>query len=197
MIGYLEGVLRQVDEDRCLLVVGGVGYEVLIHVKTRVGLVPGVKQSLYIHHHIREDGQLLFGFPMVRERDLFRILIQLQGVGPKLALVILDQIAEDVMLRAVFDKDVARFQSVKGVGARMAERLVLELKPKLAKWQPVMMPVDGDGGSQNEAINEVLEALSQLGYHSGGIMDKVRALHEPGIQTEALLKKALQALSRV
>lgn len=196
MIGYLEGILHHVDEDKCVLVVSGVGYEVLVHVKTRVALTPGGDQALYIHHHIREDGQLLFGFLTMRERDLFRILIQLQGVGPKLGLVILDQIAEDVMLRAVADKDVARFQSVKGVGARMAERLVIELKPKLAKWQPVMMPA-GDTALQKDVVTEVLAALAQLGYTSGSVMDKVRQLCEPDITTEALLKKALQALSRV
>ena len=197
MIGYLEGNIKHVDCDRCLLLVNGIGYEVLIHAKT-ASLTMGAQQfSFYIHHHIREDGQSLFGFSTTRERDLFRLLITCQGVGPKLALLILDGLTESVLVRAVAEKDAARLTCVKGVGARMAERLVVELKPKLSKWQPNIL--DASTGSQPESseIEDVVTALTQLGYQPGMVMDKVRALFEPGIGSDALLKKCLQSFAKV
>ena len=195
MIGYLEGEIRGLEEDQCLLLVNGVGYEVLIHSQTMAGIQGKSKSAFFVHHHIREDGQCLYGFLHRRERDLFRILIQLQGVGPKLGLVICDSVSESVLLRAVAEKDVARFKCIKGIGARMAERLVVELKPKLAKWQPILDPVSPP--EHFDVVREVMEALSQLGYTSGALMDTVRGLFEPGMSTEVLLKKSLQSLSKI
>lgn len=195
MIGYLEGEVRGLEEDKCLLLVNGVGYEVLIHSQAMTAIQGKSKSVFFIHHHIREDGQCLYGFLHRRERDLFRILIQLQGVGPKLGLVICDSISESVLLRAVAEKDVARFKCIKGVGARMAERLVVELKPKLAKWQPILTPVNQS--AQFDVVRDVMDALSQLGYTSGALMDTVRSLFEPGMSTEILLKKSLQSLSKL
>lgn len=194
MIGYLEGTVLQIENDKCLLVTAGIGYEVLAHQQTLNRLVVKSTSVFFTHHHIREDGQSLYGFLSVRERDLFRIVIQLQGVGPKLGLVICESISEEAMLRAVAEKDVARFKCIKGVGARMAERLVVELKPKLAKWQPILTMQTGV--SQPDVIGDVLGALAQLGYTSGALMDTVRNLFEPGMASDELLKKSLQSLSK-
>ena len=194
MIGYLEGTVLQIENDKCLLVTAGIGYEVLAHQQTLNRLVVKSASVFFTHHHIREDGQSLYGFLSVRERDLFRIVIQLQGVGPKLGLVICESISEEAMLRAVAEKDVARFKCIKGVGARMAERLVVELKPKLAKWQPILTMQTGV--SQPDVIGDVLGALAQLGYTSGALMDTVRNLFEPGMASDELLKKSLQSLSK-
>ena len=196
MIGYLEGVVKACDLEICLLVCHGVGYEIMVNSKTSACTMGQSKMSFFIHHHIREDAQMLFGFATQRERDLFRVLIQLQGVGPKLGLVILDSISEAALLQAVAAKDVDRFKCVKGVGARMAERLVVELKPKLAKWKPCA-EFDGRQNVPTDIVSDVLEALSQLGYTSGVLIDKVSALFEPGMSSDALLKKSLQSLSKV
>tara|TARA_B100001989_G_C24525511_1_gene458426 strand:- start:681 stop:1268 length:588 start_codon:yes stop_codon:yes gene_type:complete len=194
MIGYLDGEIKSLEQDKCLLVVSGVGYEVVAHGQALQRCQLAANQVFYIHHHIREDGQCLYGFLSARERDLFRIVIQMQGVGPKLGLVICGSISEEALLRAVADKDVARFKCIKGVGARMAERLVVELKPKLAKWQPILtspsLARDGD------VIGDVIEALAQLGYTSGSLMDMVRSLFEPGMTSDALLKKSLRSLAK-
>lgn len=195
MIGYLAGEILQVESDKCLLVVAGVGYEVTAHRQTLQRCQIAVPQTFFIHHHIREDGQCLYGFLSARERDLFRIVIQLQGVGPKLGLVICESLTEEALLRAVAEKDVGRFKCVKGVGARMAERLALELAPKLAKWQPILTPASTDGHS-GHVIADVLDALAQLGYTSGAMMDTVRSLAEPGMTAQDLLKKSLRAVSK-
>jgi Holliday junction DNA helicase RuvA len=102
-----------------------------------------------------------------------------------------------MILQAVRDKDVGRFQAVKGVGARMAERLVVELKPKLAKWQPVMAVASVGGDASAEVIQEAVAALAQLGYAPAMLMDKVRDLFMPEMTTEELVKRTLQHLSRL
>jgi Holliday junction DNA helicase RuvA len=196
MIGYLEGVIKYCDLETCLLLCQGVGYEISINAKTSAGTMGQSEMAFYTHHHIREDTQTLFGFLTQRDRDLFRVLIQLQGVGPKLGLVVLESISETGILQAVAEKDVDRFKCIKGVGARMAERMVMELKPKLAKWKPVVneacqtTPV-------NHAIADVMEALAQLGYNHASLVDKVRSHFEPGMSRDVLLKKSLQSLSKI
>jgi len=197
MIGYLEGNIKHVDCDKCLLVCHGVGYEIQIHAKTASMTMGQTSFALYIHHHVREDGQLLFGFATSRERDLFRLLIQLQGVGPKLGLVILDGMSESVLLRAVSEKDSARFTCIKGVGARMAERLVIELKPKLAKWQPLALSSSEGSQVPPDVMQDVIDALANLGYNPNGVVDKVRSLCEPGMSSDTLLKRCLQSFSKV
>ncbi len=197
MIGYIEGDIKQIDLDRCLLLVHGVGYEVFIHAKTSSLTMGQARFAFFVHHHVREDGQLLFGFPTIRERDLFRVLITCQGVGPKLAMLILDGISEEVLLRAVDEKDTARLTCIKGVGGRMAERLVIELKPKLAKWQPNLLNGAAVADPSSTVIEDVVRALTQLGYQPGSVMDKVRELFEPGLGSDALLKKCLQSFAKV
>ena len=197
MIGYIEGKVSYCEPERCMVLVQGIGYEVLIHTRTFAQLQSTPTVCLYLHQQIREDAHTLFGFLSIRERDLFRLLIQLQGVGPKLGLVICDSLSESMILQAVRDKDVGRFQAVKGVGARMAERLVVELKPKLAKWQPVMAVASVGGDASAEVIQEAVAALAQLGYAPAMLMDKVRDLFMPEMTTEELVKRTLQHLSRL
>ena len=194
MIGYLNGEVLHLEQDKCLLVVAGVGYEVVAHRQALQRCQLGVGQTFYIHHHIREDGQCLYGFLTARERDLCPIVIQMQGVAPKLGLANCESNSEAAMLRAVAEKDVARFKCIKGVGVRMAERLVVELKPKLAKWQPVLAP--SSAVRDGDVIGDVIEALAQLGYTSGSLMDMVRSLFEPGMTADALLKKSLRSLAK-
>lgn len=194
MIGYIEGKVCYVEPGRCLVLVQGLGYEILVHTRTYTQIQSLQTVKLYLHQQVREDAHILFGFLTIRERDLFRLLIQLQGVGPKLGLVICDSLSESMILQAVRDKDAGRFQVVKGIGARMAERLVVELKSKLVKWQPVLSTSVSD--EETGVIQEAVAALTQLGYTPVMLVDKVRDLFTPGITTEILVKRTLQHLAK-
>lgn len=194
MIGYLTGTLQSLEDDVCICLVQGVGYEVAIHSATRAKLSLQQEVVFYIHHHVREDAQTLFGFLHDQERAIFRLLIQASGVGPKLGLTILSAFPDNSLVRVIQNKDIASLKAVKGIGTRVAEKMVVELHPKFSKWQLLsMFPVESAEPAR-PIIDEVLQALSQLGYQANGLRKKVEGLYQDDMATEVLLRKALQSL---
>jgi Holliday junction DNA helicase RuvA len=131
MIAFLRGQLRGEDDEAIVVDVGGVGYQVLPSAATKATLLPGEVQ-LHVHPHFVADEPLrLYGFSTTSERSLFRTLISVQGVGPRVALAILAGIETEELVRAIATGDVARLKQVKGVGGKLAERLALELREKI------------------------------------------------------------------
>jgi Holliday junction DNA helicase RuvA len=131
MIAFLRGQLRGEDDEAIIIDVGGVGYQVLPSAATKAALLPGEVQ-LHIHAHFVADEPLrLYGFSTTSERSLFRTLLSVQGVGPRVALAILAGIETEDLVRAIATGDVARLTQVKGVGGKLAERLALELREKI------------------------------------------------------------------
>ncbi len=201
MIGYLQGALLCLGEGCCLLNVQGVGYEVWVHQQVEAQLHGKKEAALYIHHVVREDQQTLYGFLAMRERDLFRIFLQASGVGPKLALTMLASLPEASLLAAISEKDVALLKKIKGVGQRVAEKMVVELAPRLKDWcqqysvlgeNPYQSPKpDKDTGVRAD----VLSALASLGYDGLPIANKVKALQQEGMTSDQLLRRVLQSLS--
>lgn len=175
MIAFLRGQLRGEDDEAIVIDVGGVGYQVLPSAATKSGLLPGEVQ-LQIHAHFVTDEPLrLYGFSTTSERSLFRTLLSVQGVGPRVALAILAGIETEDLVRAIATGDVARLKQVKGVGGKLAERLALELREKiLAAGAGVGGKMGkGKGGDAAAApssavpvgpLGEVYGALVLLGY---------------------------------
>jgi len=194
LIAQLTGRILRKAPQAVVIDVAGVGYKASIPVSTfyRLG-EEGSEVSLRIHTHVREDTLALFGFASAAEHDLFERLIDVAGVGPRLAVNILSGIEADDLVEALRSSDVARLVRVPGVGRKTAERLVVELKDKMpaapAPGEPAAVP-----GTPKE---DLLSALANLGYSRGEAERGVdRALREDGTgRFEDLLRRALQAVA--
>lgn len=188
MIGRLTGELAEKTAERVLLDVGGVGYEVAVTPGT-VASLPGVGKAavLHTHLHVREDIMALYGFATGDERDVFQILIGVSGVGPKLALAVLATLSPDQLRNVVLTEDVSALTSVPGIGQRSAQKLLLELRPKL--------DVPDSPLQAGSALAEVREALEGLGYQSAEIREVLRDLPGDG-SVEDSLRSALQELGK-
>ncbi len=190
MIGSLRGsVLERLDDGRVLVEVGGVGYLVAVTPRTLAELEPTSPVFLYIHHHIREDAQTLFGFLRRDERAAFDVLIATHGIGPALAVSILGTHSPTALVDIVAGSDLGALTLVPGVGKKTAERLLVELRNRLNL--PMLDPLTTAGGST--AIGNVREALSGLGYAPEEIRDAMRELSESA-SAEDLLRDALRLL---
>jgi Holliday junction DNA helicase RuvA len=193
VIGSLRGeVLERHADATILLEVQGVGYVVSVTERTLAELEPGSPAFLHVHHHIREDAQTLFGFTSREERATFQTLVGTHGVGPALALAVLATHPPTALVDVVANNDVAALTLVPGVGRKTAERLLVELRNRLAV--PVLDDGDaGAGASSGSPVAAVREALAGLGYGTDEIRDVLRELPNDG-DSAALLRDALKAL---
>ena len=194
MIAHLRGRLLRKAPQAVVVDVGGVGYRAFIPVSTfyRLG-DEGSEVSLRIHTHVREDTLALFGFASAAEHALFERLIEVAGVGPRLAVNILSGIEADDLVAALRSSDVARLVRIPGVGRKTAERLVVELKDKMpAAAAPGQAPA-----GEITPKEDLLSALANLGYSRGEAERGVeRALRDDGTgRFEDLLRRALQVVS--
>lgn len=197
MIGRLKGVLLEKSTDRILLDVHDVGYEVQIPISTYYELKDiGSTVSLHIYTHVKEDSLSLYGFATAQEKTFFKRLIQISGIGPKLGVTILSGLSVEDLVQAVSVGDAARLHSIPGVGKKTAERIVLELKDKIASLFPEVGASAGAalaGSSQADLIS----ALMNLGYPRAAA-EKAASSASREAQTErfeVLLRAALKKLS--
>ena len=190
MIGSLRGsVLERLDDGRVLVEVGGIGYLVTVTPRTLAELEPTSPVFLYVHHHIREDTQTLFGFLRRDERAAFDILIATHGIGPALAVAILGTHSPSALVDIVAGGDLGALTLVPGVGKKTAERLLVELRNRLNL--PMLDPLTTSGGSTT--VGNVREALAGLGYAPEEIREAMRDLPE-STSAEDLLRDALRLL---
>jgi len=189
MIASLEGRVVEKTADRVVLDVGGVGYDVAVPVSTAVRL-PGIggPALLFTRMHVRDDALLLFGFVSADERGLFDLLVTVNGVGPKVALAFLSALAPDALRRAVASGDVAALTVVPGVGRKVAQRVVLDLRDKLGGGVVVL----------EGPLVDVREALLSLGLTPQEASEAIAALPPNDDRpAEDLLREALQHVGRV
>jgi len=190
MIGSLRGsVLERNVDGTVLLEVGGVGYLVAVSTRVLGELEPGTPVFLYVHHHIREDAQTLFGFTSRDDRQTFQVLIATHGIGPALAMAILATHPPAALFDVVANNDVAALTLVPGIGKKTAERLIVELRDRLAV--PVLDSA-GTSGSAS-AVADVRDALAGLGYGTDEIRDALRELPSDA-DSATLLRDALKSL---
>jgi holliday junction DNA helicase RuvA len=193
MIGQLRGMLADKRPNQVLVDVGGVGYQVLIPLSTFAGLgaLHG-EVTLLIHTHLREDQIALYGFLTAREKQCFEMLISASGVGPSLALKILSGMGLDELVPAIRRGDVVQLKRIPGVGQKTAERIVVELRDKLAV---VEVTETGKRPARSQVEADVASALVNLGYEARAVertIEQVRGAGESGF--DALLRAALQKL---
>lgn len=195
MIARISGKLLEKQAGRIVVDVGGIGCEVFIPLSTYYEL--GEEESrvtLHVYTYVKEDALSLFGFLSPREKALFTQLIQISGIGPKLGVTILSGLPVDEFVEAVVRRDLVRLNSIPGVGKKTAERIVLELKSKLAKLMPEAAA--GTAGPAGAVQNDVVSALVNLGY-AKNVAEKAvsRAAGEGAQEFESLLKGALKKIS--
>ncbi len=197
MLARLTGTLNEKSAGQLIIDVGGVGYEVFIPCSTyyELGGV-GEKVTLRIYTHVKENDLSLYGFLTQREKELFNLLIQISGIGPKLGVIILSGLPAEELAEAVVAGDLVRLTSIPGVGKKTAERIVLELKEKLDKLIPDRSPEEARNlpGGVN---GDVVSALVNLGYQRTAAEKAVRevSLERSDTGFESVLRGALSHLS--
>ncbi|NIP16594.1 MAG: Holliday junction branch migration protein RuvA [Pseudomonadales bacterium] len=195
MIGRIQGQLVEVAENVILVNTGGICYEVEL-TSTALGRLPAAEApvDLFTHFLVREDAQLLYGFASRDERDLFRALIRITGVGPKLALNLISSVPLADLARSVQNNDVALLTRVPGVGRKTAERLLVELKDRLADL--VVVAEVGAPPSGGKSAVEAEEALIALGYKPLEAQRVVSEVLEEGVvSTEEIVRAALKHIA--
>jgi holliday junction DNA helicase RuvA len=200
MIAQIKGLLSQKSTNAIIIDNGGIGYEVVTPLSTFYALPEeGIEVTLQIYTHVREDAFILFGFMTELEKTIFKLLISVSGIGPKLGVNILSGIGPQELLDAISSGDIAKLQSIPGIGKKTAERLALELKDKALKVrgerdvQPNLMSV-----RQNRGIfDDALSALVNLGYPSKASNNAVEKAftNVKEITLENVIKEALRLLA--
>ena len=203
MIGFLRGVIADKQPPQLLLDVNGVGYEVNAPMCTFYRL-PKVGETVVLHTHlsVREDAHTLFGFYDKKERELFRTLIKISGVGPKMALAILSGMEVNAFVLCVQHGDAATLTKLPGVGKKTAERLVIEMRDKFKDWDAtvsdsssnVLISTDQVELSPNEYIQEAEDALVALGYKAAEANRMVSKVKDQGGSSETLIRLALKGM---
>jgi len=202
MIALITGRLAAKAPNSVIIDVGGVGYRVQIPLSSFYELPePGSPVSLHIHTHVREDAFLLYGFLTEKEKTLFLSLMEVSGVGPKLALNIISGLPFDQLVDAIVTGDEAKVSTIPGIGKKTAARIVLELRDKVAAMGPPPAPsgprASGEGPDRRK--EEAVSALLNLGYNKGLAEDAVKkacGTVGEGAGLEPLIREALRVLSK-
>lgn len=205
MIGKLRGRVDEISEDAALIDVGGVGYYVYCSGRTLGALVAGQPATLVIETHVREDHIHLYGFSDAAERDWFRLLMTVQRVGARMAMTILSALAPGQIAHAIVAKDLSAFSRISGVGSKLAERIVSELKDKVAKL-PVSNIVPIAGGKKSKAgqrpaaagdslADDAISALVNLGYGRSEAYAAALKASQSGKKLDDVIRLSLKELA--
>ena len=195
MIDYIKGKVVEISPTDIVLECYGIGYRILISLQTYEALNGKSESTVYIHHYLREDEELYYGFASKDERELFRLLIGVSGIGASTARMMLSSLTSDEIRNAILAEDINKIKSIKGIGLKSAQRLILELKDKVVKG----------GGTDSQALfqsgtpgvaDEAVTALVMLGFTKANVNKAVSAVlkDSPSASLEEIIKLALKRL---
>ena len=196
MFAYINGKLAHKDPTFVIIDIQGVGYEIKISLNTYSKIKEQEQCKLFTYFHVKEDIQVLYGFADEAEKKLFTLLISISGIGPSIGLMFLSSLSPSEIVNAIASGNVATIQGVKGVGAKTAQRVILELKDEVTKEQNHIGEVNITSSSINTIRNEALAALVTLGINKVAAqksIDKILKNSEGQISLEELIKLALKA----
>jgi Holliday junction DNA helicase RuvA len=200
MIGCLIGEVLALEISTVLLNVNGVGYEVDTPLSTFCQLQKGQKVTLWTHLVVREDAQLLFGFTNAQEKTIFRTLLKVNGVGPKMALAILSTLSVDMLIHTVEQGDVKTLVKVPGVGAKTAERLMIELRDRFKTMSSSSAPSNSTAEqiqfTGNSAVAEAEAALQSLGYKPAEAQKLVNVAKGDFTEASDIIRAALKSMNK-
>ncbi len=201
MFAYIKGTLEIKGNDSIIVDAGGIGYRIYTALSTinSIGQI-GAQVKIYTHYHVREDFVALYGFSTMEELGMFEMLITVSGVGPKAAISMISTLSPSRFALAVVSQDTKSLTKAQGIGSKMAQRIILELKDKISKEQLTDTKLSGDGISveigNDSALSEAVSALMVLGYSSFEASNSVSSVYVEGMGVEELIMKALKSLSR-
>lgn len=195
MIDYIKGQIVELTPTELILENAGIGYSILISLQTYEAFQLKTQAVAYIHHYIREDEELFYGFATKDERELFRLLIGVSGIGVASARMMLSTLTSEEIRQAILSEDVHKIKSVKGIGLKSAQRLVLELKDKIVKGEgsaeTALFKADNSG-----LVDEATTALVMLGFSKANIAKVMPGIlkENPAAKVEDIIKAALKKL---
>ena len=195
MIDYIKGQITELSPTEVILETYGIGYRILISLQTYESLNGRMDSIVYIHHYLREDEELYYGFASKDERELFRLLIGVSGIGASTARMMLSSMSSEEIRTAILAEDINKIKSIKGIGMKSAQRLILELKDKIVKGGGTD---SGQlfGSSSNAATEEATTALVMLGFTKANVTKAVNSVlkEKPSASLEEIIKLALKLL---
>ena len=195
MIAYIDGKLTYKDPTYVIIDVGGVGYQIKVSLNTYSSLPSSERCKLHTYLHIKEDAHTLYGFTTAAEKDLFLLLISISGVGPNTGLMILSSLSVEEVQQAILREDVRTIQHVKGIGAKTAQRIILELKDKVRK-EALLSDSVVPAAAHNTNRAEALSALVTLGFAKNvaeKTLDAIIKRESGSLSVEELIKFALKS----
>ncbi len=194
MVDYITGTITELTPTEVVIENGGIGYIALISLQTYSQLDHRNNAKVFIHHILREDEELYYGFATKDERELFRLLIGVSGVGAATARMMLSSLTCDEIRGAIIGEDVNKIKSVKGIGLKSAQRLIIELKDKITKGAGAESTAIF--AAQSEVSEEAVTALVMLGFTKAAVGKAVSAVlkKDPSAPVESIIKQALQML---
>lgn len=198
MIGQIRGIILEKQPPQLIVDVQGIGYEIDAPMSTFYQLPDaGQEITLFTHFVVREDAHHLYGFYTRDERTLFRTLLKVNGVGPRLALTILSGTAPEEFVRCVLNNDTASLVRLPGVGKKTAERLVIEMRDKLSDWSAPSSGAaldQGDNGGRHQVLQDAISALIALGYKQQEANRTVTKIDDGAASSEELIRRALREM---
>ena len=195
MIDYIKGTVIEITPTDMVLECHGIGYSILISLQTYENLNGKSDTIVYIHHYLREDEELYYGFTTKDERELFRLLIGVSGIGASTARMMLSSLTSEEIRNAILAEDINKIKSIKGIGLKSAQRLILELKDKVVKGAGTDNSSLFTTGS-NGAAEEAVTALVMLGFTKANVNKAVSAVlkESPTASLEEIIKLSLKRL---
>ena len=193
MITHIQGKMVEKNPDHVVVECNGLGYQIIISLQTFSNIPDQENLKLYTYLAIREDAHILYGFYNKTEREIFKLLISVSGVGPSIAMTMLSSMDTEEIQQAIGSEDVSKIQSVKGIGLKTAQRVIVDLKDKILK----SYEISEDLPSSNNTIKiEALSALEVLGFSRKKIEKVIQVIlqNSPDISLEELIKQALKNL---
>lgn len=194
MIDYVKGKLVELSPTDIVIECSGIGFHALISLQTFSALENKSEVQVYMHHVLREDEELFYGFATKDERSFFRLLIGVSGIGASTARMMLSSLSAEEIRNAILAEDINRIKSIKGIGLKSAQRIILELKDKVVKGDS--SPASTIFSSSNPVIEEATTALVMLGFTKANVNKAVSAVmkSEPDASLETIIKLSLQRL---
>ena len=195
MIDYIKGEITELNPTEVTVECNGIGYRILISLQTFSAIERQKETKIYIHHYLREDEELYYGFSTKDERELFRLLIGVSGIGASTARMMLSSLSSEEIRNAIIAEDINRIKSIKGIGTESAQRLIIELKDKIVKG------AGSDTGTllqtaDSSIVEEATTALVLLGFTKANVTKAVNAVlkENPSANIETIIKASLKKL---
>lgn len=195
MIDYIKGEITELNPTEVTVECNGIGYRILISLQTFSAIERQKETKIYIHHYLREDEELYYGFSTKDERELFRLLIGVSGIGASTARMMLSSLSSEEIRNAIIAEDINRIKSIKGIGTKSAQRLIIELKDKIVKG------AGSDTGTllqtaDSSIVEEATTALVLLGFTKANVTKAVNSVlkENPSASIETIIKASLKKL---